>query len=107
MKLEYTYEEENKIENTITDYHRMYEKLWRLELLPIAKVHDLHKFNEVCRLQEKQMLAMKKRYQNAEECLESFWKRPKITPSQFRAEFEGDKKLVQQMCELVKSLTVT
>jgi len=106
MKLDYTYEEEKEIEGIIDNYHRIYNKLWKLELLPIARVHDIHKFNEIYRLREKQMLTMKKRFQYADDCLEDFWKRPKITPSEFRKEFEDDKQLVKQICELVKSLKV-
>ena len=106
MKFEYTYAEENAIENTIADYHRLYDKVHRLKLLPIASMHDIHKYNEMCRLKEKQMLTMKKRFQYAEDCLEDFWKRPKVTPKEFREEFEDDKKLVKQICELVKSLKV-
>ena len=104
VKFEYTHKEENAIENTIADYHRLYDKVHRLNLLPIASVHDLNKFNEICQLQKKQMLTMKKRFQYAEDCLESFWVRPKVTPKEFREEFEDDKKLVQQICDLVKTL---
>ena len=106
MKLDYTDEEVIELESIIVDYHRIYEKLRTLGLLPIAKIHDIHKFNEICRLRDKQMLTMKKRYQYAEDCLEDFWKRPKATTSEFREEFEDDKKLVKQICELVKSLKV-
>lgn len=104
MKAEYTAKEEIEIKSTIADYHRIYEKLLNLEVLPIARVHDLHKFNEICRLISKQMLAMKERYQHAENCIEHFFKKPKITTSQFREQFEDDKKLVKEICELVKSL---
>jgi hypothetical protein len=103
-KFEYTYEEENAIENTIADYHRWYEKVRRLNISPIDRVHGINKFNEMCRLKEKQMLTMKKRFQYAEDCLESFWVRPKVTPKEFREEFEDDKKLVKQILDLVKTL---
>ena len=103
-KLEYTHEEENAIENTIADYHRSYEKLWRLDILPIAKTNDLQKFNEVCRLIQMQMEAMKDRYQYAEDCVSDFFKRPKVTPKEFREDFEDDKKLVRQICDLVAVL---
>ena len=42
MKLDYTDAEAIKLESIIVDYHRIYEKLRTLGLLPIAKIHDIH-----------------------------------------------------------------